>query len=110
MEPGFFLDLADNNGDNFFYFALLVQYCSNIPWNRRQVTLMRSLVRSRTIDSIDGPTCCKTSDGFEVFNRHVDELFDTEEMELNRQPSLFTTDLSYLNDEPNKVSTPLPNL
>ena len=37
-------------------------------------------------------------------------MFVTEEMELNNIPYLLTTNLSYLNDEPSKVVTPLPNL
>ena len=52
----------------------------------------------------------KTSDGFKAFNRHGEELYGTEEMELTHHHSSFTTDLSCLNDENKKMPTPLPNL
>ena len=40
MEPCFFLDLADNTGDNFSYVVLPVKDRSNIPLYRRPVTLV----------------------------------------------------------------------
>ena len=52
----------------------------------------------------------KTSDGFKAFNRHGEELYGTEEMELTHHHSSFTTDLVCLNDDTNNMFTPLPNL
>ena len=54
---------------------------------------MCSIVRRRKIDSDDETTRYRISDGFKVFNRHGDGLY-----------------ISYLNDETNKMITPLPNL
>ena len=46
MEPGFFLDMAENTGNNFSYVILPAELYSDIPLNRRPVTLVRSVVRS----------------------------------------------------------------
>ena len=110
MEPGLFLDLVDNTGETFSYVVLPVKYMSDIPLYSCPITLVRSVVRSRKIDSTDEPTCCKTSDGLKVFNRHGEELYGTEEMELNHRHSFFTTDLSCIHDEKKRLPTPLPNL
>ena len=110
MEPGFFLDLADNTCDTFSYVVSPVKDVSDIHLYRRPVTLVRSVARSRKIDSTDEPTCYKISDGFKVSSRHEEELYWTEEVELTHRHSSFTTDLSCLNDEKKRLPTPLPNL
>ena len=68
------------------------------------------MVQSRTIDSTNEPACCKLSDGFKEFNRHGEQLFGSDEMKLTHRHYSFTTYLSYLNDDTNKMFTPLPNL
>ena len=110
METELFLDLADNTGDNFLYVAPPVKEWYVIPSHHHQVTLVRSVVRNRKIDSTDELKCCKKSDGFKVFNRHGDELFETEKMDLTHRHSSFTTIMLYLNDDTSKLSTSLPNL
>ena len=40
MEPGFFLDLADNTGDGFSYEILPVSSYKDIPSRRKPVTLV----------------------------------------------------------------------
>ena len=54
---------------------------------------MCSVVRSRNIDSNVEATRCRTSDDFNIFNRHGDVLYP-----------------SCLNDETNKMITPLLNM
>ena len=68
------------------------------------------MVQSRTIDSTNEPACCKLSDGFKEFNRHGEQLFGSDEMKLTHRHYSFTTYLSYLNDDTNKMFTPLPIL
>jgi len=43
MLPGFFLDIAENTGDGFFYVVLPVNNISDIPTARNPVTLVRSV-------------------------------------------------------------------
>ena len=47
---------------------------------------------------------------FQVFNRHGEELFGAEEMNFTHRQFTFTTYLSCLNDDTNKMFTSLPNL
>ena len=47
MEPGFFLDLADNTGDGFSYELLPAFSFKDIPQRRNPVTLVRCVVRPR---------------------------------------------------------------
>ena len=110
MELGFFLDLADNTDDKFSHVVSPVKEWSDIPLHRRPVTLVRSMVRGCKMDSTDEPTCCKRSDGFKLLNRHGDELFGKEKMELTHRHSSFDTYLVCLNDDTNKMFNPLPNL
>ena len=51
MEPGFFLDLAENTGDNLSYVLLPVNNYCDIPLRHNPVTIMRSVVRIRDIVS-----------------------------------------------------------
>ena len=67
-------------------------------------------MRRYKIEPTDESTCCKTSDGFKVFNRHGKKLLGTEEAESTHCHSSFTADLSYLNDDTNKMFNPLPNM
>ena len=105
-----FLDLADNTDDYFSYVVLPVKDWPDILLQRRPVTILRSVVRSRKINSNDEPTCCRTLDSFMVSNRHGDELFGTDEIELNHIPSSITTELLRFNEDTNKMFSPLPNL
>ena len=47
---------------------------------------MRSVVRSRLVDSSDSPTCAESSEGFKVYNRHGEDFFGTEEVEIDPHP------------------------
>ena len=49
IEPGFYLDIADNAEDDFSYIVLPVKYWNEIPVHRRPTTLVRSMVRSRLV-------------------------------------------------------------
>ena len=60
MEPGIFLDLVENTGDNFSYVILPVNKYCDIPLRRNPVTLVRSVVRSRDIMSSDTPNCVES--------------------------------------------------
>ena len=73
--------------------VLTVKYWYDILYYQLPFTLLHSIVISHKINSTDINTCCRAPNDFKVFNRHGDELH-----------------LSYLNDEINKMSTPLPNL
>ena len=53
MEPGFFLDLADNTGNNFYYVILPETNYYDISCNRHPVTLVHSIVKSCKIDPTD---------------------------------------------------------
>ena len=44
MEPGFFLDLVENTGDNFAYVILPVDKYCNILLRRNPITLVRSVL------------------------------------------------------------------
>ena len=88
-----------------------MKYLSDAPLHQRSVTLVCSVVQSHKIDSTDKHTCCKTSDGFKVFNGHGELLFGTEEMWLiYKPPPLPTVDPPCINDETNEMATPLSNL
>ena len=76
MEPGFFLDIADNTGDNFSYVVLPVKYLNEIPVHCRPITLVYSVVRSKLVDSSDSPTCVESPEGFEVYNRHGEDFLE----------------------------------
>ena len=70
MEPGFFLDIADNIGDNVSYVVLPVKYWNKIPIHRRPTSLVCSVVRSRLADSSNSPNCVVSPEGFKVYNMH----------------------------------------
>lgn len=94
MEPVFFLDLANNTGDGISYEILPVRHFTEIPLRRNPVTLIRSVVRPRTIGSPFAPSCRVSPDGFKFFNRLGEELFGSEETE----PSLPPTDAPLLDN------------
>ena len=82
IQPGFFLDIAENTGDGFSYEILPVLLIKDIPIRRNPVTLVRSVVRQRNlVTSDDAPRCVKSLTGFKFFNRNGDELFGTEEVD-----------------------------
>ena len=83
MLPGFFLDIADNTGDDFSYEILPVKDIGNIPIQRNPVNLVRSVVRSRDIASNDTPSCQVTPIGFQIYNKYRIELFALEEDEAS---------------------------
>ena len=111
MEPGFFLDIADNTGDTFSYIVLPVKYWNEILVHRYPTTLVRSMLRSRIIDSPDSPTCVNSPEGFKVYNRHREELFGTEEMETHPQPAIEPVSLTVNDDiiEANLTSPTAPD-
>ena len=82
MLPGFFLDITDNTGDGFSYEILPVKDVKDIPLQRNPVTLVRSVVRSRNLDSLTIHSCRVSPIGFQSFNRDGIELFRTEEVEV----------------------------
>ena len=55
MEPGFFLDISDNTGNNLSYVVLPIKYWNKILVHRRLTNLVRSVVHSRIIDSSNLP-------------------------------------------------------
>ena len=57
MEPGLFLDLADNTGDGFSYELLPAFSFKDILQRRNPVTLVRCVVRPRVMTSTDAPVC-----------------------------------------------------
>ena len=81
MEPGFFLDLADNTGDNFSYVILPGTTYSDIPLTNRPVTLVRSVVRGRDMDSEEVPMCTFNDEEFVFKNRHGTDLIGNIELE-----------------------------
>ena len=61
MQPGFFLDIAENTGDGFSYEIIPVLLIKDIPIRRNPVTLVRSVVRQRSlVTSDDVPRCVKS--------------------------------------------------
>lgn len=79
MLPGFFLDMAENTGDNFSYVILPVEKYSAIPLDTRPVTVVCSVVRRHDIDSDHVPLCIRDTKGFKFMNQKGDELIgDTE--------------------------------
>ena len=104
MEPGFFLGLADNIGDNFSYIILPVKHWNKLPVHRRPTTLVRSVVRSIRIESSDSLICVKSPDGFKVYNRYGEDLCGTEEIYTSPSPSVPPIGLA-TNDENNIIPT-----
>ena len=78
----FFLDLAENTGDNVFYVILPVNKYCNIPLHPNSVTLVRSVVRSRCIVSSDAQSCIKSPKGFTFYNTHKEDVIDPKETKL----------------------------
>ena len=80
MEPRFFL--VDNTEDGFSCEILPVLYYKDILCCRNPVTLIQSIVRPCNLDtSADISRCMESSDSFELYNIHGDELFGVEEEE-----------------------------
>ena len=79
MEPGFFLDLAENTGNNFYYFILSVNKYCDVPLRRYSITLGRSVVRSRDIMSSDTLSCVESPEDFTFYNTHEEELLEIDE-------------------------------
>ena len=79
MEAGYLLDIADNTGDVFSYEILPENTANKIPIHRNPVTLIRSVVRSRELDSTHAPSCVESQAGFKFYNRSDDELFGADE-------------------------------
>ena len=79
MKAGYFLDVADCTGDGFSYEILPVNEKGKIPIHRNPVTLIRSVVRGRALNSTQAPSCVESKAGFKFFNRSGVELFGTEE-------------------------------
>jgi len=68
MKAGFFLDIAANTGDGFAYVILPVKDHADIPNRRSPVTLVRSVIRSRDISTVEAPRCTQTLEGFKFYN------------------------------------------
>jgi len=83
MMPGFFLDIADNTGDGFSYLVLPVKSYNDISSARNPVTLVRSVLRKRDLNSDDAPRCTRTEDGFKFTNRDGEELLGEEELAVD---------------------------
>ena len=105
MEPGFFLDLADNTGDVFSYELLPAFSFKDIPQRRNPVTLVRCVVRPRVMTSTDAPVCEKSTDGFKFYNSHGIEIFGTEEHSTPPAPLIAT---ATNNTTINKNTVPSP--
>ena len=74
MLPGFFLDMAENTGNNFSHVILPGKSYSDIPLDTCHVTLVRSVVRSRDIDLVHIPSCVRNTDGFRFMNQTGNKL------------------------------------
>ncbi len=108
MRPGFFLGIAQGTGDGFSYIILPVDKLSDISETRNPPTVVRSVVRSRSLSELetDAPRCVDTRSGFRFENRLGDELFGSEELTPHRSvdtaadddllPLVFPTSLSLL--------------
>ena len=78
MEPGFFLDLADNIGDRFAYAILPVKDVKDIPLGHNHTTLTRCVVRARDLTCPDVPLCQEECNGFHFYNVAGKEIFGSE--------------------------------
>ena len=97
MEPGFFLDLAENTGDGFSFLILPAETYEDIPLHKRPVTLVRSVVRPRLMD--DSPTAVQslTPPSFTFMNRLGEDLVGNEQQTDNSSSHI-------------SISSPDPNL
>ena len=87
MLPDFFLDITENTGDSFLYEIILVKDIKDISLQRNPVTLVRSVVRSRKIDSLTIPSCRVSPIGYQFYNRDSIELFGKEDVEASHAQS-----------------------
>lgn len=107
MEPGFFLNVAENTGDGFAYVILPGKEYSDIPTSGRLDILVRGVVRARDIASFSGPPRVVEdgvnlrfldSEGHELIGddelRLADEYDDEYESDMDVDSPLPSTDLS----------------
>ena len=73
------MDIADNTGDGFSYEIISVFTANKIPKHYNPVTIIRSVVRSRALDSTHAPHCVETQAVFKFYNRSGDDFFGIEE-------------------------------
>jgi hypothetical protein len=104
MQPGFFLDIAENTGDGFSYEILPVLLIKDILIHRNPVTLVQSVVRQRSlVTSNDVPSCVESHNGFKFYNRNGDELLGTEEVDTT---PLLQISMFLMNLLPSNVNNP----
>ena len=80
MEPGFFLDLAENTGDGFAYVILPVKDVKDIPLGHNSTTLTRCVVQAIDLNCLDVPICQEEHDGFHFYKFSGKEIFGSEEL------------------------------
>ena len=82
MKAGFFLDIADNTGDAFSYVILPATTVNDIPLDRDR-SIVRNIVRPRSLDCGVAPLAERVGDRIMFFNANGDELFGDAELETN---------------------------
>jgi len=103
MKAGFFLDIAANTSDGFAYFILPVKDHADIPNHRSPVTLVRSVIRSHDISTVEAPRCTQTLDRFKFYNQDGDELVGEEELAMDK--TSLGEHLSVSNEEMDSIAT-----
>ena len=78
-KAGCFLDIVDSTGDRFSNEILPVDIENKIPIYRNPVILVRSVVRSRSLDSTHALSCAESQADFKFYSRSGLNFFGREE-------------------------------
>ena len=100
MHPGFFLNIAENLGDNFFYEILPVEKYSDIPLHGRLNTVICSVVRKRNINETEAPLISFNEGVPEITNQHGEPIGKDYNISLEQLQS-------YIDDSEEKISDSL---
>ena len=82
MKPGFFMDVADNTGDGFSYIILPAKTIDDIPLNRDR-SIVRNIVRPRSLDCATAPLVERVGDRILFFNANGAEIYGEAELATN---------------------------
>ena len=83
MQPGFFLNVAENTGDGFSYVILPVKDYSDIPTDSSIQTIVRGVVRTRDISSTSPPPrVVEEGCNIRFYDWQNNELFGDDELRL----------------------------
>ena len=97
MEPGFFLKLAENTGDGFANVVLPVKEVKDIPTTRNPTTLVRCVVRSRSVESAGLSNVRNDPAEFKFINSKGTELLRDETNmtidEINRLATAYSAEM-----------------